>query len=246
MSESVLYLGLIARSSVMRRELAALVDADAERLFLGDVDLDPAAALGNDAAARQLAVARPVLLHHEIDARAAVQLAHHHALGAVDDELAAAEHDRNVAQIDLFLDRLLFVQSQPNAERLAVGQAQLAAFFGRVARLAQFVAQVLELDRLVVALDREDFAQHAFQAVVFALFRRRLPPAGRPCSFRSGSSVRSGNDVGFASAAEAADFFGGQTPLCGSGHSSAMLREIGQSTSSRPADRRGDGVESER
>src|SRR5207249_10545851 len=38
-------------------ELAALVDPDAERLFLGDVDLDPAATLGNDAAAVQPAIA---------------------------------------------------------------------------------------------------------------------------------------------------------------------------------------------
>ena len=45
----------------------------------------------------------------EVDAGAAVQLAHHDALGAVDDELAAAEHDRHVAEVDLFLDRLLFV-----------------------------------------------------------------------------------------------------------------------------------------
>ncbi len=44
----------------------------------------------------------------------AVQLAHDDALGAVDDELAAADHDRQVAQVDLLLDRLarLFRRSQ--------------------------------------------------------------------------------------------------------------------------------------
>ena len=55
-----------------------------------------------------------VAVADEIDAGAAVQLAHHDALGAVDDELAAAHHDRHVAEIDLFLDRLLLRQPQPN------------------------------------------------------------------------------------------------------------------------------------
>ena len=74
-----------------------------------------------------------------IDAGGAVQLADDHALGAVDDELAAADHDRHVAQVDFFLDRLLLVQPQPNAERPAIGQPQLPALVGAVARLAQLV-----------------------------------------------------------------------------------------------------------
>ena len=76
---------------------------------------------------KQLAVAG-VGFGDEVDARAAVQLADHDALGAVDDELAAAEHDRHVAQVDFFLDRLLLGQPQPDAEGPAVGQPQLAAF----------------------------------------------------------------------------------------------------------------------
>ena len=145
------------------RELARLVDADAERVLLGDVDLDPAAALGDDAAGVQLAVAG-LGLDDEVDAGRAVELADDDALGAVDDELAAADHDRHVAEVDLFLDRLLLVEAQPDAERPAVGQAQLPALVGAVARLAELVLDVLERDRLVVALDREDFAQHAFEA----------------------------------------------------------------------------------
>ena len=79
----------------------------------------------------------------EIDAGRAVQLADDDALGAVDDELAAADHDRHVAEVDFFLDRLLLVQAQPDAERPAVGQPQLPAFVGAVARLAQLVLDVL-------------------------------------------------------------------------------------------------------
>ena len=77
----------------------------------------------------------------EVDTGAAVQLAHHDALGTVDDELAAAEHDRQVAQVDFFLDRLLLVEPQPDAERPAVGQPQLPAFVRFVARLAELVAR---------------------------------------------------------------------------------------------------------
>ena len=173
MSASRPYLRIHRPQQRHRRELAALVDADGDAVLLRGVDFDPAAALGNDAAAEQPALAR-FHFGDEVDTRAAMQLAHHDALGAVDDELAAAEHDRQVAEVDFFLDRLLFVQPQPDAERPAVGQPQLAAFIRLVARLAQLVAQVLERELLVVALDREDLAQHAFQPFVLALVVRRF------------------------------------------------------------------------
>ena len=51
-------------------------------------------------------------LDDEVDARRAVELAHDHALGAVDDELAAADHDRHVAEVDLFLDRVCSLLSR--------------------------------------------------------------------------------------------------------------------------------------
>ncbi len=41
---------------------------------------------------------------NEIDARRAVQLANDHALGAIDDELAAADHDRHIAEINFFFN----------------------------------------------------------------------------------------------------------------------------------------------
>ena len=116
-----------------RRELAALVDADGELSFLRGVQLDPAAALGNDAAAVQPAFAG-FHLGDEVDAGAAVQLAHHDALGAVDDELAAAEHDRHVAQVDFFLDRLLFGRAA--ARRGTAGRRSAAAGGIRPARSA--------------------------------------------------------------------------------------------------------------
>ena len=110
----------------------------------------------------------------EIDAGRAVQLADHDPLGTVDDELAAAEHDRNVAEVDLLLDRLLPGEPQPDAKRPAVGEPELAALVGAIPRLAEFVPQVLDLHRPVVALDREDLPQHPLDALILALVRRHV------------------------------------------------------------------------
>ncbi len=153
-----------------RRELARLVDPDAQRFLLGDLQFDPASPLGNDPAGVQLLVAR-FDLDHEIDPGRAVELADDHALGAVDDELAAADHDRHVAEIDRLLEhRLALVQAEPDVERAAEGQPELAALVGIVPRLAQVKPEIFQLERLVVALDREDLPEDAFQSRVGSLF----------------------------------------------------------------------------
>jgi hypothetical protein len=97
-----------------------------------------------------------------------VQLADDDALGAVDDELAAAQHDRHVAEVDFFLDRLLFDEAQPDAERTTVGQPQLPALGCGIARLAQLVPDVLEPVLPVVAFDGENFAENLFETLVGA------------------------------------------------------------------------------
>ena len=71
-----------------------------------------------------------------------MQLANDDTLSTVDDELTTAKHDRDVTQEDFFFDGLLFVQPQPNAERLTVGHPQLATLFRRVAGFAKFVPNV--------------------------------------------------------------------------------------------------------
>ena len=67
-------------------------------------------------------------LDREVDTRRTVQLRDDHTLGAVHDELATAEHDRDLAEVDLFLDGLRLDQANPDLERVAVGHPQLAAF----------------------------------------------------------------------------------------------------------------------
>ena len=122
----------------------------------------------------QLAVAR-LDLDDEVNAGAAVELADDDALGAVDDELAAADHDRHVAEVDRLLDRrLALVEAEPDVERAAVGEAELAALVGFVARLAQVELDVFQLERLVVALDREDLAEDPFQSRVGRALRAAM------------------------------------------------------------------------
>ena len=169
----------------------------------------------------------PSISHDEIDARAAVQLADHHALGPVDDELAAAEHDGDVAQVDFLLDRLLLGQAEPDLERPAVGQPQLPALVGLVARFAQFVAEVLQPQRLVVAFDGEDFPQHALDPLVLPLLpghfvlQKGVVAAGLDFG-------QVGNGVGGREAAEATDFLGLEPSLGGGGHRNHLPEQNGE------------------
>src|SRR5262249_20120694 len=152
-------------------KLTALINTHTQGVLLGDVNLYPTAPFGDDAATVELALTG-LGVHHEVHARRAVELANHDAFGAVDDELAAADHDRHVAQVSLLFDRLFLVQAEPDAERPAVGQAQLPAFVRIVARLPELVLEVIETDCLIVALDGEDLPQDPFQAGRGPLLRR--------------------------------------------------------------------------
>ncbi len=153
------------------RELARLVDADRDGVLLGDVQLDPRATLRDDPARVQPLLAR-VQLDREVDAGRTMQLADRDALAAVDDELAAADHDRDLAEVDLLLDRLGLDQADPDLERVAVGHAQLATLLDRVPRAAEFITDVLETQGLVVRVDREHLAQQGLEPL-------HLAPVGR-------------------------------------------------------------------
>ena len=192
-----------------RRKLAALVDPHLERVLLRHVELDPAATLRDDPAVVGLAIAR-LRVGHEVDARRPVQLAHHHPLGTVDDELAAPEHDGDIAEIDLFLDRLLAGEPQPDPQRPAIGEPQLSALVGAVPRLPEFVPQILDLDGPVVALDREDLPQHALDALVLPLGGRHV--VLQELVVEPGLDLgQIGDEMANATAAEVANFTGLET-----------------------------------
>ena len=112
------------------------------------------------------------LLHldGEVHAGAPVQLRDDDAFSPVDDELSAADHDREFAHVNAFFHHILVVltgQSAADTERPAVRQTQVAAFLRLVSRFAEFVIQVLQLHLSVVADDRKYLPEQAFQTLFF-------------------------------------------------------------------------------
>ena len=103
-----------------------------------------------------------------------MKLAYEHTLGAVYDKLAAADHYRNLAEVDLLLDRLLLVQPHPDAKGHTVGQTKLAALIDGVKRLSQLVPEIFEAILAVIAVDGEYLAQQPLQAHILALFGRDM------------------------------------------------------------------------
>ena len=112
-----------------------------------------------------------------------MQLAHHDALGSVDDERPAFRHQRQFADIDfllahvehLLLRALVFLveDDEPHAqlERHGKGHALLKAFPLVVLRRAERVARELEDRRIVVVGDRKHAGQSRLQPVIFSSFR---------------------------------------------------------------------------
>src|SRR5262249_2908061 len=83
-----------------RVHLAAAVDAGVEDVLRVDLEVEPRAAIGNHARLveelpRRVRLALVVI---EEDAGAAVELAHHDTLGAVDDEGPVLRHERDLAE----------------------------------------------------------------------------------------------------------------------------------------------------
>ena len=162
------------------RHLAAAVDAEIQVVLGVELEVEPRAAVGNDARreqqlARGVGLAAVVLEEH---ARRAVQLRHDDALGAVDDERAGVGHERNLAHVDLlllhFLDGRLgrFLvhdrQAHLGAQRRGEGQPALLALLDVERRRAQRVAHELEARIARMALDREDRGERRLQTLVLA------------------------------------------------------------------------------
>ncbi len=80
-------------------ELALAIDAHVQQVLLVRLELDPRPAVRNDLG-HVRGLGRVGLEEH---ARAAVQLAHDHALGSVDDERAVVGEHRDLPEVDLLL-----------------------------------------------------------------------------------------------------------------------------------------------
>ena len=169
------------------RQLALAVDADVDDVLGVELEVEPRAAIGDDAGGEQI-LARGVGLAAvmvEQHARRAVHLADDDALGAVDDERAVLRHQRHVAHVDvLLLDiehgaglgigiDLEHDQAQRDAHRRGIGHAALAALVGVVFGIFELVMDEIELGGAGEVADREDRAQGLLEAGDIAVLRAR-------------------------------------------------------------------------
>ena len=136
----------------------------------------PGAAVGNDAEAmQQLSVG--MLRGFEGDTGRAMQLADHHAFGAIDDKGALGGHQGQFAHEHLFLlgGFGLLLEQEGDVERRAVGQAFAQAFQPVELGRANLVGIIVQHALAIVALDGKHFAEDGFQAGMFeAFFGRRI------------------------------------------------------------------------
>ena len=169
------------------RQLALAVDADVDDVLGVELEVEPRAAIGDDARGEQI-LARSVGLAAvmvEQHARRTVHLRDDDALGAVDDERAVLRHQRHVAHVDvLLLDiehragfgigiDLEHDQAQRHAHRRGIGDAALAALVGVVFGLFELVMDEIELGGAGEIADREHRAQRLFEARDIAVLRSR-------------------------------------------------------------------------
>ena len=106
----------------------------------------------------------------EVHARRADELAHDHALRAVDHERALVGHEREVAHEDFLVgDTLDFArlrrdETYADAQRRAVGHVAFAAFLNRVLGLAEAVVAELQDQVAGEIFDRRDRVERIHQA----------------------------------------------------------------------------------
>ena len=161
------------------RNLAPPVDARVDDVLGVELDVEPRAAIGDDAGgeqklARRMALALVVI---EEDARRAVHLRDDDPLGAVDDEGAVGRHERHVAHVDVLLLDVLdglrlglgidveHDETQRHLERRGVGHAALAALVDIVLRRLVLVFDELEMGGVGEVLDREHRLEHRLQSL---------------------------------------------------------------------------------
>ena len=186
--ESEDVLGRHAEREQERRhgKLAPAVDADVDDILGVELEVEPRAAIGNDAGGEQELARRmrfPLVVVEE-DAWRAMHLADDDALGAVDDEGAVAGHSRQIAHVDvLFLDiedrlglgigiDLEDDEPQRDLEGRGVGHASLLTLLDVVLGLFELVLDELQGRGPGEVGDREDRADYALQTEVPACLGR--------------------------------------------------------------------------
>lgn len=160
------------------RQLAATVDTHEHAVLGIELEVQPGAAVGNDACgvqqlARAVGLAAVVVEEH---ARRAVQLRNDDALGTVDDEGTILGHQGDFPHVDfLLLDvldclarRFLVENDQTHfhPQRYGKGHAAQHAFLDVKCRLAQAIADVFQGGIAGIADNRENGLEGRMQADV--------------------------------------------------------------------------------
>ena len=171
-----------------RVELTTAIDADVEDVLVIELEVEPRAAVRNDAGAVQQ-LARGVglaLVVIEEHTRRAVELRNDDALGAVHDERTALGHERNFTEVNfLFLDvanrgdagLLVDVphrEANHHLDRRSERHATRAAFIDVVLGLLEVVGNEIQRAGLREVLDREDALEDALDADRLALLVRDI------------------------------------------------------------------------
>ena len=98
----------------------------------------------------------------EADTRRTVKLGNDDTLGSVDDKCAAAGHHREFTHVNaLFLGAGLVLELEGDVEGGGEGLAVAEGVEGRDLRILDVIGNEIELDGLVVRLDREDLAENS-------------------------------------------------------------------------------------
>ena len=155
--------------------LALAVDAQGEHVALVGLELEPCAACGDDLGVVDHLVAGLVALGREVHAGGADQLGDDDALGAVDDEGAAAGHQGEVAHEDvglLHLTGLGVDEADVNEEGGLVRDVALLALLDGVLGVAELVSAELHPQGMGVVLDRGHVLEGLRQALVHEALER--------------------------------------------------------------------------
>jgi hypothetical protein len=196
LEEDVEDLGLVhakCAKNDRNRKFATSIDTRKHAILRIELEIQPRAAIGNDARREQQLPRRmrlAAVVIEEYPGRA-VQLADDDPLGTVDDEGAVVGHQRQLAEINLLfahvLDgllgagRLLVEDDEPHlhAQRRRVGEAAQLAFLDVEHRLAQAIAHVLERRIARIAGNREHALEGRVQSAIHprVLGRIRLQEA---------------------------------------------------------------------
>ena len=108
----------------------------------------------------------------ERHARRAVQLAHDHALSAVDHETALRGDERDFPHENtLLLGPFFVLETKDHVQRRAVGLPLVDALQPVHLGRADHVVVIIENHLFVVTLDRENFIEHGLQADVLPFLR---------------------------------------------------------------------------